>query len=82
MIIKIQQEDRGFVWVSIEEVNVYSETKNLVEHTGEYICYLKHSEKHPLIVFGAPLVDDNNKPILFKTQKEVIKYVEKLINEC
>lgn len=78
MIIKIQQEDEGSVWVSIEEVNVYSKTTNLLEHTGEYICYLKHTEKYPLIVFGAPLVDENNQPILFKTQKEVIKHVEKL----
>lgn len=78
MTIKIQKEDQIFIWVSIEEVNVYSESKNVIEHTGEYICYLKHTETSPYIVFGEPLKDENKKLLIFKSKQEAINYVKKI----
>ena len=67
MTIKIQQEDQSFIWVSIEEVNMYSESKKVIEHTGEYVCYYKFPEKPTIAVSGELLKDKNNK--LFKIKR-------------
>lgn len=52
MTIKIQLKDQSIVWISIEEINIFSESKNIIEHTGEYICYLKFAETPPFMVIG------------------------------
>jgi hypothetical protein len=78
MTIKIQLQDQSVVWVSIEEVNVFSESKNIIEHTGEYICYLKFGETPSYLVLGEPLKDENNKPLIFNSLPKAIEYVKKL----
>ncbi len=78
MTFKIQLQEQSFVWVSIEEINIFSETKNIIENTGKFICYLKFSENSPFLVLGEPLKDKNNNPLIFNSYKEAIEYVKKL----
>ncbi len=81
MTIKITLQDQSIVWVSIEEVNVFSESKNIIEHTGEYICYLKFAQIPPYLSIGDPLKDENNKPLIFNNYQEGIEYVKKLLKK-
>ena len=81
MTIKIQLKDQSIVWISIEEINIFSESKNIIEHTGEYICYLKFAETPPFMVIGEPLKDEKNKLLIFKSYQEAIEYVKVQTNE-
>jgi hypothetical protein len=78
MTIKIELQDQSLAWVSIEEVNVFSESKNILENTGEFICYLKFTENVPYIFLGEPLKNEDSKPILFKSYQEAIDFLKKV----
>jgi len=68
--------------MSIDEINIFSESKNIIEHTGEYICYLKFAETPPFVFFGEPLKDEKNKPLIFKNYQEAIEYVKAITNRA
>jgi hypothetical protein len=80
MTIKLQLNNEDTIWISIEEVNVYSESKNEIEHTEEYICYLKFTEPN-ILVSGEIIKDENNKPLIFNSKEEAIEYVKQIKNK-
>ncbi len=66
MTIKTINVSGRTIWLSIDQLRIYSADHNMTELKEEFLCYFKMSEPTPLIL-GELFRDENKKPLLFNS---------------
>ena len=73
MIIELLNINDIPVWISIEQLRVYSPTTNLIETKNEFLCYYKLTEPTPFVL-GELFLDSNRTPKIFDSVANAIEY--------
>ncbi|WP_445956231.1 hypothetical protein [Yeosuana sp.] len=63
------------VWLSIDQLRVYSHDRNRLETSQEFLCYFNYSEP-TIMIIGELFKDDTSRPILFNSVENAITYAK------
>jgi len=63
------------IWLTIDQLRMYSADRSRFESRQEYLCYFKLSEPTPMII-GELFRDTENKPMLFLSVEEAISFAK------
>lgn len=63
------------VWVTVDQLRVYSADRSRIETRQEFLCYFKLSEPTSIIQ-GELFRDSENKPKLFDSGNKAIEYAK------
>lgn len=61
------------IWLALLPLIKYSPELELLETQNEFLCFFKFSEPNPFF-FGELLSDENNIPLIFKSEEESVQY--------
>jgi hypothetical protein len=61
------------IWLTIDQLRMYSADRSRIESRQEYLCYFKLSEPTPMII-GELFRDTENKPMLFSSVEDAISF--------
>jgi hypothetical protein len=75
MIIKNITINNNSVWITIDQLRVYSADRIRIESREEYLCYFKLSEPTSMII-GELLKDESNIPKLFNSVDNAFVYAK------
>ena len=63
-----------FVWLTLDQLKMYSEDLAVISTINKFLCYFSLSE--PTIFHGELLIDENKKPIIFDSEHSAIEYAK------
>jgi hypothetical protein len=75
MIIENITINNNSVWITIDQLRVYSADRIRIESREEYLCYFKLSEPTSMII-GELLKDESNIPRLFNSVENAFVYAK------
>lgn len=75
MIIKNIPINNISVWITIDQLRVYSADRMRIESQKEFLCYFKLSEPTSMII-GELLKDESNLPKLFNSVENALVYAK------
>jgi hypothetical protein len=61
------------VWLSVDQLRVYSSDRSRIETKQEFLCYFKLSEPTAMII-GELFKDDSHKPKLFNSVDSALTF--------
>ena len=76
MVIRTIEVGGRTIWLSIDQLRVYSQDTNMIDIEEEFLCYFKLTEPTPLI-YGELFRDENGKPLLFDTVDNALSYAKR-----
>jgi hypothetical protein len=63
------------VWLTVDQLRVYSSDRSRIETRQEFLCYFKLSEPTAMII-GELFKDDSDKPKLFNSVENALTYAK------